>query len=77
MAANGAINVYGIPELTPEELNQKREDKRLGIVRHHIETYLEMSVPIEIEKELEEMIDKRLDEFYSTCPCEECKRNRK
>lgn len=74
--AHDGVMVYGYLQ-TPEEIEQERIDKQMGIVRHHETTYLEYSIPKELEKELEEMVDKRLAEFEQQCQCEYCKNNRK
>lgn len=45
---NGVF-VYGnFP--TAEEMAQEQKDRELGIVRHHDTTYLEYSIPKELEK---------------------------
>lgn len=76
MATETAINVYGLPPLTPKEMIQRMEDKRLGIVRYHETTYLEYEIPKALEKELSKMIEKRIEEFEKECQCEDCKENR-
>lgn len=71
-----AISVYGyLP--TPQEIEQDRIDKALGIVRYHPTTYLEYSIPEVLEKELSKMIEKRISKFEKECQCEDCKENRK
>lgn len=76
MAQSYGISVYGIPPLTTEAIKQKMYDAEHGIVRVHDTTYLEYEIPLALENELSEMIEKKLEEFEKTCQCEDCKENR-
>ncbi len=58
------------------ETEQDKEDRRLGIVRYHSTTYLECSVPIELEERLSNLIDVEIAKFERECQCENCKKQR-
>lgn len=67
MAEPKVINVYGLP------IDWRPPTKE----EYHGSTYLEYSIPEELEGELSKMIEKRLNKFYKSCPCQDCKKNRK
>lgn len=66
------VQVYGV-FFTPEEERRMVEDARLGIVRYHETTYLECSIPKELEDELYGLIEDRVRKWESNCQCEDCK----
>lgn len=45
--------------------------------RCHAIAYLEYEIPKKLAKELEGIIDKKLDHFYKKCKCDFCKETRK
>tara|TARA_R110000868_G_scaffold243012_1_gene498713 strand:+ start:169 stop:393 length:225 start_codon:yes stop_codon:yes gene_type:complete len=68
--------VYGNME-SPEEAEQRRKDFEAGIVRYHNTTWLEYDVPVELEAELSDIIEKKIAEFEKVCQCENCKTTNK
>lgn len=63
---NHTIQVYGV-FFTPEELKERES--------WHKTTWLEYEIPEALYKELCEIIDNKVMEFYKKCNCGLCKLN--
>lgn len=58
------VNVYGIGHIDP------------NAPKRHKTTWIEYEIPEELEKELTELIDGKLEKFYNKCKCYYCKQDR-